>query len=106
MKTINTIFKRAKMEQIISYLLDKPDTMAEKIDDFESKIIESYDNVFGTLEEKYSEADRNDDELFEMVAEFASIHDEAFLTLGLAIGYNLNRELEETWKKIKVNNMQ
>ncbi len=80
--------------------------MAEKVDNYENTIVESYDNIFGILEEKYSEADRNDDELFEMVAVFASIHDEVFLTLGMAIGYNLNRELEETLENLKLDDIR
>ena len=102
MKMIQTIMEKSKIESIISYLLFD-DMPKEKIDNYEDKITESYQEFFDGLEKMFLEASRDNDDLFEMVADFAALHDEIFLTIGITIGYNLNKELETTWNRIRPN---
>lgn len=61
----------------------------------------SYDRLFTTIEELYPEADREDDELFHAVAEFASTHDNAFFRTGVIVGFRLYKELEEGYGKLE-----
>ena len=51
MKTIQTIMEKSKIESIISYLLFD-DMPKEKIDNYEDKITESYQEFFDGLENK------------------------------------------------------
>ena len=78
------------MERIREEMLLK--TMRKKFE-------KSYDEIFYRLEHLYSEADRKDDKLFDIVADFAMLHDDIYFEAGVLVGFQLFKNLEQEYQK-------
>lgn len=93
MRTIRDILDKEEIEQIILYLFYGDDNVEEMLGKFDKKIEMVYDDFFSQLEKMFPEADRKDGKLVDAVSDFVKAHDEVFMTLGIALGYELRGEL-------------
>ena len=56
----------------MAFMIYGADSRRDAFENYEKEIEKSYDEIFYRLEHLYSEADRKDDKLFDVVADFAS----------------------------------
>ena len=96
MSELNSILKRAELGSIISYLMDGEGTSDEIVDDIEQKLKNSYDIIFNRIEKLYPQANRNDDNLYDAVMDFAKEHDDSYFQVGVLAGFRLYRGIEQS----------
>lgn len=101
MDEIRDILKRAELDNLISYLIYDSDYLGETAEECEKKINHSYELLFARLEELYTEVSRDDDNLFEAVNEFATLHDEVYFKTGVLTGFQLYKNMELGYEKYK-----
>lgn len=98
MHEISDVLKRSKFSNILSYLIyatGEDDTMIESYD---SAIDESYETFFDDIESMFSDADREDNKLFDIISEFACVHDDIYFEAGMLVGFQLYKELNEKYE--------
>lgn len=98
MYEISDVLKRSKFSNILSYLTcgtGENEAMAESYD---CVINKSYQIFFADIEKLYTGADREDNELFDIISEFACIHDGIYFESGMIVGFQLYKELTEKYE--------
>lgn len=98
MHEISDVLKRSKFSNILSYLIyatGEDDTMVESYD---SAIDESYETFFDDIESMFSDADRENNKLFDIISEFACVHDDIYFEAGMLVGFQLYKELTEKYE--------
>ncbi len=95
---LNDMLKRGNLSNLISYLIYDVGSNGETIDNYEKRLEESYETIFSELERLYSEADRQDDNLFDLVVDFATIHDDIYFETGVLVGFQLYKGLDEGYR--------
>lgn len=93
------------MDRIMAYMTgdggtDEGVPPEKELSTEETALEDSYDRFFTAIEELYPEADRQNDELFHAVAEFAAIHDNAYFRTGVIVGFRLYKEFEEGYARL------
>ncbi|WP_052446877.1 hypothetical protein [Candidatus Soleaferrea massiliensis] len=101
MCTFNSIFKRSKFKNLMSYIINEIGEDGENIEDYSRAIDQSYEDFFTNLEKLYPKADRNDNRLFDVVTDFSIIHDDIYFKAGALTGFQLYKEFEEHYKNHK-----
>lgn len=85
---------KLKLENFILTLMYGKDTEEGTAGDYEEKIKNSYEEFHAKLEMLYEKIDREDNRLFEMVSDFAEIHDEVYFKVGFLTGVKLVKCLD------------
>lgn len=101
MSELTEIIRKVNLKNIISYLLYDAGASMENLESCGEKIEKSFDEFFDKLERLYSETDRNNDQLFEIVSEFALLHDNVYFETGIIIGFELYKTLERSYENHK-----
>ena len=99
MSELEEILKNASLGNLISYLIYEAESQGEILENCEEKIEDSYEKIFSGLESMYEEADRDDDQLFSVILDFASVHDDVYFEAGVLIGVQLIKNLEHGYEK-------
>ena len=97
MSEIKGLFEKVKIENLMAFLVYGTDSEGESIDDYEEKLEGSYDSFLSGLERKYPGIDRNDNELMDMISDFAGAHDHVYFEAGALTGFRLCRNMDRTW---------
>ena len=84
---------KLKLERIISCLIYGMDSSGEIGEDYESMIRNSFDEFTVKLEAMYEGVDKEDNRLFEIISDFAEIHDDVYFDVGFFTGVKLLRNL-------------
>lgn len=84
MSELTKMLEKIKLENLMGFLIYGADSGREKFEDYEKEIEKSYDEVFGKLEHLYSEADRRDDKLFNIIIDFAILHGDIYFEAGVS----------------------
>ena len=71
MSELKELLEKVKLENIMAFMIYGADSRRDAFENYEKEIEKSYDEIFYRLEHLYSEADRKDDKLFDVVADFA-----------------------------------
>ena len=87
------------MQNLARYLMYDVETDVEETADFEQDLKESYEMFFKKLEDMYPEADRQDDELFRLVTDFAVKHENISFKAGMYIGFQIYKNMEEGYRE-------
>lgn len=95
---LNDMLKRSNLSNLISYLVYDVGSNGETIGNYEKRLKESYETIFSELEKMYSEADRQDDSLFGLVVDFATVHDNIYFETGVLVGFQLYKGLDEGYR--------
>jgi hypothetical protein len=106
MSEFTEMLERIRLDNLIAHIMYGPESDIEKGDNYANIIESSYDIIFEKLEKLYSGADRKDDELYSAVMDFSIIHSEVYLGIGLLIGFNLHKNLEEGFKNLEIQDIQ
>jgi hypothetical protein len=94
-----TLFGRSNIENIVSYLISGIGENEDIIDNYDKKIQQSYECFFSGIEKLYPQADREDNQLFEVVSEFIDTHDNIYFEAGVLIGFQICKGFEDTYNK-------
>ncbi|MDE6761866.1 MAG: hypothetical protein K2J90_14500 [Lachnospiraceae bacterium] len=68
------------------------------IESYDSAIDESYETFFSDIEKLYTDATREDNKLFDIISEFACVHDNIYFEAGILVGFQLYKELVEKYE--------
>lgn len=69
--------------------------MIEDKGTYEERIENAYDKIFRTLEEMYPSANKQNDKLFGAVMNFSITHNEVYLEMGIIVGIQMYKNLEQ-----------
>lgn len=95
MNEFTKIFERVDIDNLVSYFLYGVDAFEEITDTYAESIRASYDELFSYLQERFPGTDSEDEELGNAICHFASIHGEVHLQVGIIIGFQLYKVLEQ-----------
>lgn len=96
MSEFSDILERVKLNSIIGYLMyGTEDSVVEDKGTYEERIENAYDKIFGTLEDMLPSANRQNDELFGAVMDFSITHNEVYLEMGIIVGIQMYKNLEQ-----------
>lgn len=95
MHEISDVLKRSKFSNILSYLIYATGENEEMVESYDKTIDESYETFFNNIENLYTDADREDNKLFDIISEFACVHDDIYFEAGMLVGFQLYKELTE-----------
>lgn len=98
MYEISDMLKRSKFSNILSYLIYGTGEDEEMVESYDCAIDESYETFFNEIENLYTDADREDNKLFDIITEFACIHDDIYFEAGMLVGFQLYKELTEKYE--------
>lgn len=93
------ILGKPKLERFILALLYGMDSLEKAEEDYEEKIKDSYEGFTAKLEHLYEGVDGEDNRLFDLVADFAEIHEDVYFEIGFLTGVKLLKSLESVYKK-------
>lgn len=96
MSEFSDMLERVKLSNIIGYLMyGTEDAVVEDKGTYEERIKNAYDKIFGTLENMFPSANKQNDELFGAVMDFSITHNEVYLEMGIIIGIQMYKNLEQ-----------
>lgn len=98
MHEISDVLKRSKFSNILSYLIYATGENEALVENYDSMIDESYETFFDNIESLYTDADREDNKLFDIISEFACVHDDIYFEAGMLVGFRLYKELTEKYE--------
>lgn len=98
MHEISDVLKRGKINNILSYLIYATGENEAVVESYDSAIDESYETFFADIESLYTDAHREDNELFDIISEFACVHDDIYFEAGMLVGFQLYKELTEKYE--------
>lgn len=67
MSELKELLEKVKLENIMAFMIYGADSRRDAFENYEKEIEKSYDEIFYRLEHLYSEADRKDDKLFDVL---------------------------------------
>ncbi|MFQ4260635.1 hypothetical protein HGQ82_07000 [Clostridioides difficile] len=98
MHEISDVLKRGKINNILSYLIYATGENEAMVESYDSAIDESYETFFDDIESLYTDAHREDNELFDIISEFACVHDDIYFEAGMLVGFQLYKELSKKYE--------
>lgn len=101
MNYFENILNKEELNRLINHFLDHPPCLSQYTRDFSQEIENSYQQIFEKLEKMYPSATRNDNSLFDVIADFSAVHKEVFFQMGLILGFYLSRDLEKGYEELK-----
>lgn len=85
---------KMQMEQLISHLIYDSEASKAISENCEERIENSFKEFTAKLEPLYEEIDKDDNRLFDAIADFAQIHDDIYFEIGFLTGVKLAKRLE------------
>lgn len=72
----------------------------ESLQNAHEKIENTFDILFDKLEESFPMASRDNDDLLNIIIDFAKVHDEIYFQMGLVMGFQLYKNMEQWYPMI------
>lgn len=96
MSEFSDMLERVKFNSIIGYLMyGTEDSVVEDRGTYEERIKNAYDKIFGTLEDMFPSANKDNDKLFGAVMDFSITHNKVYLEMGIIVGIQMYKNLEQ-----------
>ncbi|MCQ5143653.1 hypothetical protein [Enterocloster bolteae] len=96
MSEFSDMLERVKLNSIIGYLMyGTEDAVIEDKGTYEERIENAYDKIFETLEKMFPSANKKNDELIGAVMDFSITHNEVYLEMGIIVGIQMYKNLEQ-----------
>lgn len=105
MSEFSDMLERVKIDEVIAFLMYGTDSIIEHSGTYEERIKNAYDDIFNKLEKMFPSANRNDDELHGAVLDFSIVHNEVYLEMGVIIGFQMYKNMEQGYMDFEVNGM-
>lgn len=106
MSEFSDMLERVKINEVIAYLMYGTESEIERSGTYEDRIKKSYDKIYSNLEKLFPPANRNDDELHGAVLDFAIVHNEIYLEMGIIVGFQMYKNMEQGYMDFEVNGME
>lgn len=105
MSEFNDMLRRVKLDKIIGYFMyGTEDFEIENKGTFEDRIEDAFDKIFESLEKTCPFISRENEELQNIIMEFSIIHNEVYLEIGILLGIQMYKNLEQ--QNFDWNNIQ
>lgn len=101
MSELHDMMERSMLESLMPYILYGSDSTKERISTYEREVNSSYERLFCKLEAMFPTADRHNDDFYGTILDFAVMHDEIFLEIGLLAGFNMCKDLSDGYNALK-----
>jgi hypothetical protein len=98
MSEFTDMLEKVKLDDMIAYLIFGSESKVEHSRTYEERIKVSYDKIFIALKEIFPSANRRNDDLYGAVMDFSITHNEVYLEMGLIIGFQLYKNLEQKYQ--------
>lgn len=86
-------------EKLIFLLMYGKDPHEKATEEYEEKIKNSFEKVYADLEKIYGKINKEDNRFFDLIADFAEIHDDVYFEIGFYTGIKLVKCLESVCGK-------
>ena len=106
MSEFTDMLERVKLDDMIAYLILGTESKAKNSGTYEERIKVSYDKIFAALQVMFPTANRRNDDLYGVVMDFSITHSEVYLEMGLIIGFQLYKNLEQKDKSLELIGLQ
>ena len=105
MAEFTDILNRITLRSITTYLLYGAEPVSEITDSFETRILTSYTELFTKLKARYPDADKTNEILYNMIADFALVHSDVFLQTGALLGFQLYKVFEQKYHDCPISDL-
>lgn len=96
MSEFSDMLERVKLSSIIGYLMyGTENSVVEDKGTYEERIENAYDKIFETLENMFPSANKENEKLFGAVMDFSITHNEVYLEMGIIVGVQMYKNLEQ-----------
>ncbi len=95
------ILDRIDISRIAAYFLYGSEPTSAITDSYEKRISASYQEVYAKLAALFPTADKTEESLQDAVSDFALTHSDVYLQIGVLIGFQLYKVLEEGYHSPK-----
>lgn len=106
MSELYEIFERAELESLLQYLIYEVGSLENITDNYEQKIDDSFETFFDKMKQLYPEIEKEEDEVFNVVANLATTHDEIYFATGVLVGFQLYKNMEQGYVRLKDGDIQ
>lgn len=93
MSNPNIFLEKDKIENLVLRLICNEESSNEIYEDGKEKIEKSFEELYKRLEDLHKKFDRNDDRLFDVITDFAAVHDNVYFDMGFLAGARLVKKL-------------
>ncbi|ANU45119.1 hypothetical protein ADH76_00350 [Enterocloster clostridioformis] len=93
------LLSKLKLERLIHTLMYGGDSLKDTAEDYGEKIKNSFEVFTEKLKTLYGEVDGEDNRFFDIVSDFAEIHDDVYFEVGFFTGIQLMKNLEPAYGK-------
>lgn len=100
------ILDRIDISRIAAYFLYGSEPASAITDSYEKRINASYQEVYAKLAALFPAADKTDDALQDVVSDFALTHSDVYLQIGVLIGFQLYKVMEEEYHSPKAQGIE
>lgn len=106
MSEFSNMLERVKIDEVITFLMYGADSIIERSGTYEERIGKAYDDIFGALEKMFPSANRHNDDLYGAVLDFSIVHNEVYLEMGVIIGFQMYKNMEQGYLDFEVKGME
>lgn len=100
MSAFTRVLKRLDINRLVSYYLYGVEPFEKITEDYSEKMDLSYDELFAEMKKLYPDIDCENEDLGNAVAIFASIQGEVHFQVGLLIGFQLYKGMEQGYHNL------
>lgn len=106
MSELHDIFERAELESLLQYLIYEVGSLESITEDYEQKIDNSFDVYLKKMKLIYPDIEKEDDEVFNVVANLATTHDEIYFATGVLVGFQLYKNMDQRYVRLRDGDIQ
>lgn len=106
MSAFTRVLKRLDISSLVSYYLYGVEPFEKIAEDYTDKLNLSYDELFAEMKELFPDIDCENEDLANAVSIFASIHGEVHFQVGLLIGFQLYKRMEQGYLNLHEEDLQ
>lgn len=99
----NKLLKKVNFDDIIAYLLYDTEAEDKRGETYAKRVDNSFNEFFSGIEALYPSASRDNDDLWDIILKFTTLHDEVYFEMGVIIGLQIYKNLEKGSKRIVVD---
>ena len=101
MTEFTEVLERIDISRIAAFFLFGSEPTNVITDSYEERINTSYKEIFKRLEEIFPSADKNNEDVQDAISELVVTHSDVFLQIGVMIGFQLYKVLEQNYHNPK-----